>query len=116
MTDKVTCAERIREGLAIRKMTQADLCRLTGIGKSAMSQYVNGGVVPRQNRTYLIARVLDVSEAWLMGFPVPIERKAPESQEESERKKEFIELFDQLDADLQDAFLAQLRAIVGKAK
>ena len=39
-----------------------------------MSQYCNGGLVPRQDRTYLIANALNVSEAWLMGYNVSIER------------------------------------------
>lgn len=74
MQSKVSCAQRIREGLLTRDMTQAELCRLTGIPKSAMSQYVNGGLVPRQDRTYLIAQALRVTEPWLMGFDVPMER------------------------------------------
>ncbi len=99
MSDKVTCAQRIKEGLAARDMTQADLCRITGIGKSAMSQYVNGSFVPRQDRTYMIAKALNVSEAWLMGFDVPMERKAPASPEESERIKEFADVFGKLTAE-----------------
>ena len=45
MGDKETCAKRIKEALRLRDMTQADLCRVTGIPKSAMSQYCNGGLV-----------------------------------------------------------------------
>lgn len=74
MTTKETCATRIREGLRIRNMTQAELCKMTDIPKSAMSQYCNGGLLPRQNRIYLIAKALNVSEAWIMGFDVPMER------------------------------------------
>lgn len=79
MAIKATCAERIREALKNKDMTQAELCRLTGIPKSAMSQYCNGGLVPRQDRTYLIAQALNVSEAWLMGFEVPVEREEKKS-------------------------------------
>lgn len=74
MALKESCASRIRQGLKVKDMTQSDLCRATNIPKSAMSQYCNGGLVPRQDRTFLIARALDVSEAWLMGFDVPMER------------------------------------------
>lgn len=80
MENKVNCSERIKAALTMRDMTQADLCRLTGIPKSAMSQYCNGTLVPRQNRTQSIAQALRVSEAWLMGFDVPIrpeEEKLP---------------------------------------
>lgn len=112
MQDKVTCAQRIREGLTARDMTQADLCRLTGIKKSAMSQYVNGGLVPRQDRTYLIAQALNVSEAWLMGFNVAMEREAPASPEESERIKEFSQVFGKLTADEQALIIAQIKGIL----
>ena len=38
MKEKVSCAQRIRQGLSIRRITQKDLCEKTGIPKSAMSQ------------------------------------------------------------------------------
>ena len=98
MSEKVTCAQRIREGLAARDMTQADLCRATGIGKSAMSQYVNGGLVPRQDRTYLIAQALNVSEAWLIGFDVPMEKDKPASSDGSELA-EIMEIFKSLSSE-----------------
>jgi hypothetical protein len=47
---------------------------MTGIKKSAMCQYCNGHLIPRQIRTHSIALALDVSEAWLMGFDVPMHR------------------------------------------
>ncbi len=112
MGEKVTCALRIREALMVRNMTQAELCRLTGIGKSAMSQYVNGGLVPRQDRTYQIAKALDVSEAWLMGFDVPMEKVAPASKEESERIKEFSEIFGKLTEEQQSLIIYQIKGIL----
>lgn len=69
-----TCAERIRKGLSIRSMKAVELCSKTGIPKSAMSQYINNKFEPKQDRVYLIAKALDVSEAWLMGYDVPMER------------------------------------------
>lgn len=112
MSEKVTCALRIKEALEIRDMTQADLCRATGIGKSAMSQYVNGRLVPRQDRTYLIARSLNVSEAWLMGFDVPMDRLTPASPEESERIREFSEVFGKLTPEQQTLIISQIKGIL----
>ncbi|MBE6906151.1 MAG: helix-turn-helix domain-containing protein [Ruminococcaceae bacterium] len=73
MKEKVECAQRLREALGLRDMKQVDLCEKTGIGKSAMSQYVNGTVEPKQDRVELIAKALNVTEAWLMGYDVPME-------------------------------------------
>lgn len=113
MESKETCAKRIRAGLQMRNMSQADLCRKTGIPKSAMSQYCNGGLVPRQDRTFLIASALDVSEAWLMGYDVPMERKtAPASIEEDERMREFIPLFSRLTGEQQKMIVAQIKGIL----
>lgn len=40
------------------------------LSKSDLSQYVSGKVEPGQNKLYVLARALDVSEAWLMGYDV----------------------------------------------
>ena len=44
-----------------KNMTQSELCEKTGIPKSAMSQYVSGAFTPKQERTYLIAKALNVN-------------------------------------------------------
>lgn len=49
----------------------------TGLGKSAVSQYYSGKYEPKQKGIYLIANALDVNEAWLMGYDVPMERNQP---------------------------------------
>lgn len=71
----VPIGERIKQGLQIRKLTQSELCDRTGIGKALISSYISQRYEPRQNNIYLIAKALDVSEAWLMGFDVPMERQ-----------------------------------------
>lgn len=75
MGEKVTCAERLREALALRDMKQSELCELTNIPKSAMSQYVNGSFEPKQDRVEAIANALNVTQAWLMGYDVPMEHR-----------------------------------------
>lgn len=60
-------ASRLKEALELRGMRQADLVRKTGIGKSAISQYLSGKVLPKQDKLYLLARALQVSEDWLLG-------------------------------------------------
>ena len=75
------CYKRIREAMQLRNKTQVELCEITGIPKSAMSQYVSGKFMPKQTRIYLLAKALNVNEAWLMGYDVPIERKNEETSE-----------------------------------
>lgn len=69
-----TIANRIKEAMTIRGMKQVDLVSLTGIGKSSISTYLSGEYEPKQRNIYKIAKALDVSEAWLMGEDVHMER------------------------------------------
>lgn len=64
-----------------RGMTQTELCRISGIPKSALSQYVTGLFRPKQDRTLTLARALQVDPAWLMGYDVPESEVAEEGQE-----------------------------------
>ena len=112
MENKEKSGKRILEALRLRDMTQADLCRVTGIPKSAMSQYCGGTIAPRQDRIFLIAQALDVSEAWIMGFDVPRERKTPASPEEVGRAEEFAALFGKLTAEEQTLIISQIKGIL----
>lgn len=69
-----TISERIAEALELREMKQADLVKATGIGKSSISTYLSGEYEPKQKNIYKIAKALNVSEAWLMGLDVPMNR------------------------------------------
>lgn len=69
-----TTADRIKEAMELRDMRQADLVEKTGISKGALSSYIAGRYIPKQNNVYLIAKALDVNEAWLMGADVPMQR------------------------------------------
>lgn len=66
-----TFPKRLKSILEETGMRQTDLCDKTGIGKSAMSQYIHGAFIPKQKKLSAIAEALDVSEAWLMGYDVP---------------------------------------------
>lgn len=66
-------AERLKHLMSLRNLRQADIVERTGIGKSAISQYVAGKVLPKQDKVYLLATAFNVSPAWLMGYDVPME-------------------------------------------
>lgn len=59
----------------MRGMKQIELATLSGISKYSISHYLKGDWEGKQDAVYELARVLDVSEAWLMGYDVPSERK-----------------------------------------
>lgn len=66
--------DRLKEALVVRRMRAADLVEASGVPKSAISFYLAGKSKPKADRLYIIARVLDVSEAWLLGYDVPMNR------------------------------------------
>ena len=72
---KVSISERIKEGMRIRNLKQVDLVEKTGINKATLSQYISGKYEPKQNNIYLLSKALNVSEAWLMGFDISMERE-----------------------------------------
>lgn len=71
---EATFSERLKIAMNIRRMKQVELCAATGIPKSAMSQYLSGAFEPKQTRLWKLAKALDVQEAWLLGYDVPMER------------------------------------------
>ena len=98
-----TASERIKEGMALRGLKQVDLVERTGISKGALSSYISGRYIPKQNNTFLIAKALDVNEAWLMGADVPMERVSGKTESKqgpsySSQCKEIIEVCEQLSA------------------
>ena len=68
-------SERLRRIMEERGMTQSELAQLSGVSKSSISRYISGAWKGKQDTVYNLAHVLNVSEAWLMGYDVPMERQ-----------------------------------------
>lgn len=81
-------AVRLRKGLELSGMKQADLARKTGLDRGAVSSYLSGRYEPKQKAIYLMARALNVSEAWLLGYDVPIYRT--DGQKKNDQLAELI--------------------------
>lgn len=62
--------ERLAEALKVRDMTAAELARRSGVDKGSISNYLKGKFIPKQNAIGSMAKALNVSPAWLMGYPV----------------------------------------------
>ena len=74
-------ANRMKIAMSNLKISQAELVKRTGIGKSSISTYLTGEYEPKQKNLYKIASALNVNEAWLMGLNVPMERKPATTDE-----------------------------------
>ena len=53
-------------------ITAQELADRSGVGKSAISHYVNGNNEPRSRNAGKMADVLDVNPLWLMGFDIEV--------------------------------------------
>lgn len=91
---RVTTAERLKQIMQERNLKQVDILNLSlplcakwnvKMNKSDISQYVSGKVEPSQEKLVVLGYALNVTEAWLMGFDVPKERKDTSLQ----AKKDF---------------------------
>lgn len=75
---KSSLKSRLYEAMTIRGKKAVDLTRELDIPKSAVSQYLSGKSQNMDSsRLYAIAKFLDVSEPWLLGYDVPMERQDP---------------------------------------
>lgn len=74
MVEKISpFKERLKEALEIKNIRPVDLCKLTKISQSTMSQYLSGYAEPKKERLSLIAKKLNVNPTWLMGLDEPME-------------------------------------------
>lgn len=63
---------RIDEIMNYFNISQSELCRRTGLQKSALSNYLNGDREPRQDQISIIADPFNINPAWLMGYDAPM--------------------------------------------
>lgn len=91
-----TFKNRLTTALAARDMTQSELCRQAGVSTSSMSNYMAGRFEPKSDKLYLIAKALNVNEAWLMGLDTDMERQddgvSPTFRSDEAEVEEYLEM------------------------
>lgn len=77
---KYSTQDRLKELLEEKKLKQVDLLELAkpfkekykiNLSRSTISEYLSGKSRPDQNKIFLLAKIFDVSEGWLLGYDVP---------------------------------------------
>lgn len=115
---KSNSAQRLIELMQYFGIKQADLCKRTGLPKSAISMYVSGQRQPRQDKLTIIADAYNVDEAWLMGYDVPMfsttDNDALEEigniigrllETDGKKLEELIRIFNELDDETRNAYI-----------
>lgn len=73
MEDKFS--NRLQKAMQIKNIKASELSEKANIPKSAISQYLSGLYEAKQKSIFKLANVLNVSEGWLMGYDVPMEKE-----------------------------------------
>lgn len=77
---KSNTSERLKLIMSKKNLRQVDILELTKpysekygvrLEKNDLSQYVSGKYDPKQDKLSVLAKALNVSETWLMGYDVP---------------------------------------------
>ena len=109
-----TTSERLQKIMSLKQIKQADLARMTGISRGAISNYVLGRYEPKSDIVNKLAKALNCSEMWLWGYDVPMERKeeSPDKQELSEGEQLMLDLFRLVPEDKQRLAIEMIRAVL----
>lgn len=103
MSNEFIKENRIAEALSIRGWKQIELSEKTGIPKNSVNAWVKQKWQPKQKAIMKMAQALDVSEMWLAGYDVPMERPV-----EQKKSDELVQLIHSMrnDEDLKNLFLS----------
>lgn len=80
MEPVATVSQRLRTAVEKSGKTQAEIVRETGINKASLSRYLKGAYAPKSTALYKLALALDVSDMWLEGYDVPMERSRKQKE------------------------------------
>lgn len=75
-----TISERLQIAMDKRKIKQIDLARVADVNQGALSRYLKGSYAPKSATIYKLALALDVSDMWLEGYDVPMERSQKQKE------------------------------------
>ena len=88
-----TTSQRLKQIISERHIRQIDIIESAKpfsekygvkLNKNDLSQYVNGKNEPGQEKLTILGLALNVNEAWLMGYDVPMERDSQQTEQKIE--------------------------------
>jgi len=92
--NRVEFKERLKIIMEMRGLRSVDVAENTDIPKGAISYYISGKSKPKADRLYILAQYFGVSEAWLLGYDVPMERTA-----EQKKNDDLVKIIAQMRRD-----------------
>ena len=104
--EKQTTSDRLKQIMKERNLRQVDILEMckpyckkynVKLGRNDLSQYVSGKVEPGQKKLTVLGTALNVSEAWLMGFDVPMQRNIVNEKDIDKTVETLFEFTKELD-------------------
>ena len=94
MSQKMEFKERLQEVMRLKGVRATDIAQHTSIPKGAISYYLSGKSQPKADRLHILAKYLNVREAWLLGFDVAMARTEIQIKNDN-----LVQLIDKLRKD-----------------
>lgn len=115
--------DRLKEALNVRGMKAIDLSEKLDISRGTISYYMSGKSSPKADRLNQICSTLNVSEAWMLGYDVPMERTSEQKKNDNivrfvaqmRKDNDFFGVVSDL-ADLQPEEYAVVKAMISTLK
>ena len=115
--------DRLKEALKVRGMKAIDLSEKLDISRGTISYYMSGKSSPKADRLNQICSTLNVSEAWMLGYDVPMERTSEQKKNDNivrfvaqmRKDNDFFGVVSDL-ADLQPEEYAVVKAMISTLK
>ena len=101
-----TFSERLRYVLNEKKITQSELSKMTGIGKSSLTAYLKGEYTPKQNNIYKIAKALNIPTFYLIGW------EKYDKSIDLQKLKADVDIFDKILSNYKENEALQLSKII----
>jgi transcriptional regulator with XRE-family HTH domain len=114
VTDTKTRLEQIMAERNLRQIDIINLCEPFAkkynvrFGRSDLSQYLSGKYLPKQKKLTILAKALNVNEAWLMGYDVPQSETVAQRQS---TEKEIVTLVQSMSEDEKQMLLKIIRGM-----
>ena len=111
-----TTSIRLQEIMREKGVKQAELARMTGISRGAISNYVLGRYEPKSDIINKFAKALNCSEMWLWGYDVPMRRQenSPDELKLTEGEEKLVELFRLVPEEQQAMVLEMIRVALNR--
>lgn len=85
-------AERLQYVIKEKGIKPVEISQKTGINKAQISRWLSGKFIAKQNYVYELAKYLDVSPYWLMGYDIPMNEKEEVTKKKSMFRSTLINL------------------------